>query len=96
VPLPFRDAAFSLVVTRYSFHHFLDPQAVLAEMVRVCAPGGRVAVIDVFTSTPEEAEAYNRPRESAFQPFGARLGCEVGGRTLDHPGQELAGTTIEV
>src|SRR5262245_41056251 len=39
VPLPFPDAAFSVVVTRYSFHHFLDPRAVLAEMVRVCRPG---------------------------------------------------------
>jgi ubiquinone/menaquinone biosynthesis C-methylase UbiE len=60
VPLPFPDAAFSVVVTRYSVHHFLDPRAVLAEMVRVCTPGGRVAVIDVFTSSPEQAEAYNR------------------------------------
>lgn len=60
VPLPFPNAAFSIVVTRYSFHHFLDPQAVLAEMVRVCRTGGRVAVIDVFTSSPEQAEAYNR------------------------------------
>src|SRR5262245_32717288 len=53
VPLPFADASFSVVVTRYSVHHFLDPRAVLAEMVRVCSPGGRVAVIDVFTSSPE-------------------------------------------
>jgi hypothetical protein len=29
-------------------------------MVRVCPPGGRVAVIDVFTSGPEQAEAYDR------------------------------------
>src|SRR4051794_35961236 len=29
-------------------------------MVRVCPPGGRVAVSDVFTSGPEQAEAYNR------------------------------------
>jgi len=60
VPLPFADDAFSIVVTRYTFHHFLDPQAVLAEMVRVCSPGGRVAVVDVFTSSPAQAEAYNR------------------------------------
>jgi ubiquinone/menaquinone biosynthesis C-methylase UbiE len=60
VPLPFPDATFSVVVTRYSFHHFLDPKAVLADMVRVCQPGGRVAVIDVFTSSPVQAEAYNR------------------------------------
>ncbi len=60
VPLPFPDAAFSVVVTRYSFHHFLAPRAVLAEMVRVCQAGGRVVVIDVFTSSPEQAKAYNR------------------------------------
>src|SRR2546421_8510183 len=59
-PLPFPDASFPLVFTRYSFHHFLDPKAVLAEMVRVCSPGGRVVVVDVFTSGPEQAEAYNR------------------------------------
>jgi ubiquinone/menaquinone biosynthesis C-methylase UbiE/8-oxo-dGTP pyrophosphatase MutT (NUDIX family) len=60
LPLPFADASFSLVFTRYSFHHFLDPKAVLAEMVRVCSPGGRVAVVDVFTSSPEQAEVFNR------------------------------------
>jgi len=59
-PLPFPDSSFSVVVTRYSVHHFLDPKAVLAEMVRVCSPEGRVVVIDVFTSGPEQAEAYNR------------------------------------
>jgi ubiquinone/menaquinone biosynthesis C-methylase UbiE len=59
-PLPFAAASFSLVFTRYSFHHFLDPKAVLAEMVRVCTPGGRVVVVDVFTSGPEQAEAYDR------------------------------------
>jgi SAM-dependent methyltransferase len=60
VPLPFPAAAFSVVVTRFSFHHFLEPRAVLAEMVRVCKSGGRLAVIDVFTSSPEQAEAYNQ------------------------------------
>ena len=59
LPLPFPAASFSLVFTRYSFHHFLDPKAVLAEMVRVCSPGGRVVVVDVFMSSPEQAEAYN-------------------------------------
>jgi ubiquinone/menaquinone biosynthesis C-methylase UbiE len=60
IPLPFPEASFSVVTTRYSFHHFLDPQAVLREMVRVCQPGGRVAVIDVFTSSSEQGEAYDR------------------------------------
>jgi ubiquinone/menaquinone biosynthesis C-methylase UbiE len=59
-PLPFPNAAFSVVVTRFSFHHYLEPRAALAEMMRVCAPDGRVAVIDVFTKGLEQSEAYNR------------------------------------
>ena len=59
-PLPFSDASFSAVITRYSFHHFLDPRGVLAEMLRVCKPDGKVTVVDVFTSSPEQAEAYDR------------------------------------
>ena len=65
VPLPFPGAAFSVVVTRYSFHHFLEPRAVLAEMVRVCRPGGRVAVIDVFTSSPDPSRTPVTPTASA-------------------------------
>jgi len=60
LPLPFVAGSFSVVFTRYSFHHFLDPKAVLAEMVRVCELGGNVAVVDVFTTTPEQAAAYDQ------------------------------------
>ena len=60
LPLPFPESSFSAVMTCYSFHHFLEPESVLAEMVRVCQPGGRVAVVDVFMSTSEQAEAFNR------------------------------------
>src|SRR5262249_38829458 len=42
------------------FHHLLGPKAALAEMVRACSRGGRAVVVDVFTSGPEQAEAYNR------------------------------------
>jgi ubiquinone/menaquinone biosynthesis C-methylase UbiE len=60
LPLPFPEAPFSLVFTRYSLHHFLDPKAVLAELIRVCSPGGRVVVVDVFTRSLEQAELFNR------------------------------------
>lgn len=58
--LPYKDGTFSVVVSRYTFHHFLDPKAVLQEMVRVVAPKGRVAVIDVFTSSLEQSAEYDR------------------------------------
>ena len=59
LPLPYDDNAFSLVITRYSFHHFMEPRRVLDEMIRVCWPGGRVMVADVAMA-PEKAVAYDR------------------------------------
>jgi SAM-dependent methyltransferase len=59
--LPYEDASFTIVTTRFSFHHFLDPAAVLREMVRVCAPGGRIVVADDYASEdPAKAAAFNR------------------------------------
>src|SRR6266545_6384803 len=59
--LPFADAAFSIVVSRFAFHHLQDPGAVLREMVRVCRPGGRVVVADLTVSPdPAKAEAFHR------------------------------------
>src|SRR5271167_4515798 len=59
--LPYEDASFTIVTTRFSFHHFLDPAAVLREMVRVCAAGGRIVVADDYASEdPAKAAAFNR------------------------------------
>jgi SAM-dependent methyltransferase len=59
--LPWPDASFNIVVTRFSFHHFQDPLGVLREMVRVCRPGGRVVVVDMYASEEKaKAEAWNR------------------------------------
>src|SRR5215467_2719663 len=48
--LPYADGSFSIVTTRFSFHHFVDPAAVLREMLRVCAPHGRIVVVDDYAS----------------------------------------------
>ena len=59
--LPYPDGAFTIVVTRFAVHHFPDPAAVFAEMVRVCAPGGRVVVVDTYASPdPGKAGEFNR------------------------------------
>lgn len=58
--LPFPDATFDAVVTRWSFHHLQNPAAALAEMIRVCRPGGRVVVADVYTTTAEQGAEYDR------------------------------------
>ena len=61
LPLPYPDGAFSIVTSRFAFHHFLDPRAVLAEMKRAGAPGGRVVVVDnVASPDPAKANTFNR------------------------------------
>jgi SAM-dependent methyltransferase len=56
--LPFPDASFSIVTSRFAFHHILDPFTVLGEMKRVCKSGGRVVVAD--TAPPaDKADAFN-------------------------------------
>jgi ubiquinone/menaquinone biosynthesis C-methylase UbiE len=59
--LPYPDGAFTIVVTRFAVHHFPDPPAVFGEIVRVCAPGGRIVVVDTYASPdPAKAAAFNR------------------------------------
>ena len=59
--LPYRDGGFNIVVTRFSMHHFLDPLAVLCEMMRVCAPAGKVVLVDMYASDdPAKAAEWNR------------------------------------
>ena len=70
LPLPYADGAFTVVTSRFAFHHFLDPRAVLAEMKRVCAPGGTVLVID-SAPAPDKADAFNR-MEVVRDPSHAR------------------------
>jgi SAM-dependent methyltransferase len=60
-PLPCSDASFSIVTSRYAFHHLQEPGAALVEMRRACRRGGRVALIDVMASAdPAKAAAYDR------------------------------------
>lgn len=70
--LPFEDEVFDLVTCRTAFHHFPDPLAALAEVVRVLRPGGRFALEDVFG--PEDAGlSHDREEiEKALDPFHVR------------------------
>jgi len=45
--LPFADASFCMVVTRFSAHHWLDVPAALREVKRVLKPRGVFVIIDI-------------------------------------------------
>ena len=56
--LPFPVAQFSIVSSRFVFHHLQDPLAALKEMKRVCKPGGKIVVADMAPH-PAKADALN-------------------------------------
>jgi ubiquinone/menaquinone biosynthesis C-methylase UbiE len=51
--LPFADGSFGAVISNSIVHHIPDPKVVLAEMVRVAAPGGRLFVRDLLRPQDE-------------------------------------------
>jgi SAM-dependent methyltransferase len=70
--LPYGDGEFSAVVCRYALHHVGDPEAVVREMARVCAPGGRVVVADMIVGEdPDVATRFNAA-ERARDPSHVR------------------------
>jgi len=73
--LPYADARFDRVVTRFTFHHFEEPARALAEMARVCMPGGLVAVIDATPDATkraayDEVERLRDPSHTSALPIG--------------------------
>jgi ubiquinone/menaquinone biosynthesis C-methylase UbiE len=56
--LPYPGGHFSIVSSRFAFHHLLDPLSALKEMKRVCKPDGRIVVADMAPAA-EKADALN-------------------------------------
>ena len=88
--LPCPSALFTLVVTRFSLHHFEDPLPPLREMVRALRTGGRLVVHDLVASTDpvvalaqDRVESLRDPSHLRMPPAGAvdrwlaDLGMEV-------------------
>ena len=57
--IPFEDGVFDVVSSRYAFHHFADPKPVIAEMVRVCKPGGHIIIVDIIIPDQTTAAENN-------------------------------------
>lgn len=80
--LPFADASFDLVVSRYSAHHWPHPQRALAEFRRVLRPGGAVVLSDIIAWDGPAADSYLQAIELLRDPSHVRdhtaaqwLGC---------------------
>ena len=56
--MPFADASFDLVLSRYSAHHWRDFDAGLREAARVGKPGATVGIVDVVTPGRAALDTY--------------------------------------
>jgi SAM-dependent methyltransferase len=70
--LPFEDATFDAVVSQFGLMFFDDPRRAFAEMARVLAPGGRLAVA-VFDAV-ETAPGYDALAQTLDRLFGRAIG----------------------
>ncbi len=56
--LPYADASFELVCTRFSAHHWRNLPQALQETARVLKPGGRLVIIDTAAPADVLADTY--------------------------------------
>ena len=68
--MTFADASFDVVIAMYVLTVVPDPAAVMAELVRVCRPGGDVIVVNHFSRDKGVLGAV----EKAMAPFAEKLG----------------------
>ncbi len=96
--LPFPDDAFQLVSVAFGLRNMADTDAGLAEMARVCRPGGRVAVLEFSMASvwplgalyrwyfrwllPRVGQAVARNDEAAYNYLPASVGAFPEGEAL--------------
>lgn len=96
--LPFTEASFDFVFSRYSAHHWQDVGLALREIKRVLKPGGQVVFIDVCAPGLPLLDTYLQTAEVLRDPSHvrdysvaewARLLGEAGLQTSQHHTQKL-------
>ena len=70
--LPFADARFDVVASRYSAHHWRDVGSALREMRRVVAPGGYLLMIDLMGEESPLLDTHLQAMELLRDPSHVR------------------------
>ena len=82
--LPFSDQSFDTVVSSLSTCTFPDPVAALAEIERVCRPGGKVLL---FEHGRSDREWLGRWQDRHADQFARPLGCQWNREPLELVGE---------
>ena len=70
--LPFPDASFDVAISRFSVHHWPQPDRAFREMRRVVRPGGRLAVVDLLAPEDGPLDTFVNAVELLRDPSHAR------------------------
>ena len=70
--MPFGDGRFTGAACRFSFHHFVNPARVFAEMARVIGPRGWMIIADMTASEEEAKASLHNELERLADPTHAR------------------------
>jgi ubiquinone/menaquinone biosynthesis C-methylase UbiE len=71
--LPFLDASFDIVVSRFAVHHFEDPRVQLGEMRRCLRMGGRLAIADLVSDPDPQVAEFQNHLERLRDPSHTRM-----------------------
>jgi SAM-dependent methyltransferase len=70
--LTFGSGSFEIVTSRFTYHHFGDPEKALFEMKRVLVPDGRIVLYDYLASSDEKKAKRHNDIELARDPSHVR------------------------
>jgi ubiquinone/menaquinone biosynthesis C-methylase UbiE len=106
--LPFPDAAFDIVTVRLASHHFADNAAAVREMARIAKPGGRVVVVDNYSSEDDsldtrlhnieklrDASHVRAYRLSAWRKFLENAGLQIQREITEHYSESPRGMDFD-
>lgn len=70
--LPFGDHSFDIVATRYSAHHWLNPETALSEFKRVLKPNGTFIISDIMAREDYAQDTFLQTLELLRDPSHVR------------------------
>jgi SAM-dependent methyltransferase len=70
--LPFPDTSFDIAISRFSVHHWPQPEPAFREIRRVVRPGGRLALVDMLAPEDGPLDTFLNAVELFRDPSHAR------------------------